>query len=84
MLWCRYDYVFNTAGPVAHQFCLKLCKYEGLVVTTLSSQLASDTFGLCLGFMYNLWVRLAHVSNTLLSVGPRLTVAMMGRISPDY
>jgi len=56
----RYDIVFNTAGSVAHQFCLRLCKYDGYVITTISSQLASDTYGLCLGFIYTTWVRLAH------------------------
>uniref|UniRef100_A0A1B6EVQ0 Enoyl reductase (ER) domain-containing protein n=1 Tax=Cuerna arida TaxID=1464854 RepID=A0A1B6EVQ0_9HEMI len=56
----RYDIVFNTAGSVAHEFCMRFCKYEGFVITTISSQLASDTFGLCLGFMYTTWVRLAH------------------------
>jgi len=56
----RFDIVFNTAGSVAHQFCLRLCKHEGFVITTISSQLASDTFGLCLGFIYTSWVRITH------------------------
>uniref|UniRef100_A0A1B6CFR2 Enoyl reductase (ER) domain-containing protein n=1 Tax=Clastoptera arizonana TaxID=38151 RepID=A0A1B6CFR2_9HEMI len=56
----RFDYVFNTAGPIAHQFCLNLCNAEGVVVTTIATQLASDKFGLILGSIYSTWIRIAH------------------------
>ncbi|XP_075209867.1 NAD(P)H oxidoreductase RTN4IP1, mitochondrial-like [Lycorma delicatula] len=56
----RFNVVFNNAGPVAHQFCLRLCTPEGFVVTPVCSSLASDTYGIILGSLYSGWVRIIH------------------------
>lgn len=60
-----FDVVFNTAGPVAHQFCLNLCSPEGSVITPVCSSLASDSYGFIFGSLYSAWVQLAHVSKTI-------------------
>lgn len=56
----RFDIVFNTAGSVAHNFCLGLCTPEGVVITTVAAQLPSDSFGIFLGSLYSLWIRIVH------------------------
>ncbi|XP_063217439.1 reticulon-4-interacting protein 1 homolog, mitochondrial-like isoform X4 [Bacillus rossius redtenbacheri] len=52
-----FDVIFNTAGVMAHKTCLKFCQPDGLVVTTLANDIASDEFGFVLGSLYALWVK---------------------------
>ncbi|RZF38069.1 hypothetical protein LSTR_LSTR006468 [Laodelphax striatellus] len=56
----RFDVVFNTAGSVAHKFCLDLCLPNGIVVTPVSSTLASDSYGMFFGTLYSAWIRITH------------------------
>ncbi|KAG7163860.1 Reticulon-4-interacting protein 1-like 2 [Homarus americanus] len=53
----RYDVILNTVGQVLHDSCLKHCLPGGVVVTTTSSQLASDSFGYVTGGLYSLYMR---------------------------
>ncbi|XP_047002996.1 reticulon-4-interacting protein 1 homolog, mitochondrial-like isoform X1 [Schistocerca americana] len=54
----RFDFVFNTVGHAADDLCLKFCKDDGLVITTVASPLAADNYGLIFRLLYSLWVRL--------------------------
>lgn len=53
----RYDVILNTVGQVLHEACLKYCLPDGIVVTTSSSQLASDSYGYIMGGLYALYMR---------------------------
>ncbi|XP_042231165.1 reticulon-4-interacting protein 1 homolog, mitochondrial-like isoform X2 [Homarus americanus] len=57
MLREKYDVILNTVGQVLHDSCLKHCLPGGVVVTTTSSQLASDSFGYVTGGLYSLYMR---------------------------
>lgn len=55
-----------------HEPCLKYCLPDGIVVTTASSQLASDSYGYMMGGLYSLYMRARYwfikVTLTTLSV----------------
>lgn len=53
----KYDVILNTVGQVLHDSCLKYCLPGGIVVTTTSSQLASDSYGYITGGLYSLYLR---------------------------
>lgn len=57
MNFFRYDVILNTVGQVLHEHCLKYCLPDGIVVTTASSQLASDSYGYVMGGLYSLFMR---------------------------
>jgi hypothetical protein len=54
----RFDIIFNTEGSVAYEPFLKFCKPGGFVVTTGTSRIASDTYGLFFGSIYAFWIRI--------------------------
>jgi hypothetical protein len=54
----RFDIIFNTEGSVAHEPCLKFCKPGGLVITTETSKIESDTYGFFFGAVYAFWIRI--------------------------
>ncbi|CAH0387393.1 unnamed protein product [Bemisia tabaci] len=56
----KFSVIFNTAGSVAHQFCLQLCSSDGMVISTVNSPLPSDSFGIFLGSLYSIWIRITH------------------------
>ncbi|XP_026274240.1 reticulon-4-interacting protein 1 homolog, mitochondrial isoform X1 [Frankliniella occidentalis] len=53
----RFDVVFNTLGAVVHESCLRFCNDDGIVVTTVATRIASDSYGFILGALYALWVK---------------------------
>lgn len=53
----KYDVILNTVGQVLHDSCLKYCLPGGIVVTTTSSQLPSDSYGYIAGGLYSLYLR---------------------------
>ncbi|PNF39954.1 hypothetical protein B7P43_G15953 [Cryptotermes secundus] len=54
----RFDVIFNTEGSVAYQPCLKFCKPGGFVVSTETSELASDSYGFLFRSIYAFWIRI--------------------------
>ncbi|XP_069157802.1 reticulon-4-interacting protein 1 homolog, mitochondrial isoform X2 [Procambarus clarkii] len=57
MLREKYDVILNTVGQALHESCLKHCLPGGVVVTTTSSLLASDSYGYVAGGLYSLYMR---------------------------
>lgn len=55
---CRFHVVFNTLGAVVHESCLRFCDDDGIVVTTVATKIASDSYGFIFGALYALWVRI--------------------------
>ncbi|KAJ1527130.1 hypothetical protein ONE63_008664 [Megalurothrips usitatus] len=53
----RFNVVFNTLGAVVHESCLRFCDDDGIVVTTVATKIASDSYGFILGALYALWVK---------------------------
>ncbi|KDR22258.1 reticulon-4-interacting protein 1 homolog, mitochondrial-like isoform X2 [Zootermopsis nevadensis] len=53
-----FDIIFNTEGSVAYEPCLKFCKPGGSVITTETSEIASDTYGFFFGSIYAFWIRI--------------------------
>ena len=49
--------ILNTVGQVLHESCLRYCLPGGIVITTTSSQLASDSYGYITGGLYSLYMR---------------------------
>ncbi|KAK7867035.1 hypothetical protein R5R35_005677 [Gryllus longicercus] len=53
-----FDVVFNTVGKNAHEMCLKFCRDDGRVITTIAASLPSDTYGFFIGILYSLFVKM--------------------------
>lgn len=54
----RFNVVFNTLGAVVHDSCLRFCDDDGIVVTTVATKIASDSYGFILGTLYAIWVKI--------------------------
>ncbi|XP_069945410.1 reticulon-4-interacting protein 1 homolog, mitochondrial-like isoform X2 [Cherax quadricarinatus] len=72
----KYDVILNTVGQVLHESCLKHCLPGGVVVTTTSSQLASDSYGYVIGGLYSLYMRARY----WLTKSPWLTGGRWGTV----
>lgn len=57
----RFNVVFNTLGAVVHDSCLRFCDDDGIVVTTVATKIASDSYGFILGTLYAIWIKLQRL-----------------------
>lgn len=82
MLREKYDVILNTVGQVLHEPCLKYCLPDGIVVTTASSLLASDSYGYMMGGLYSLYMRARYwfIKAPWLSGGRWGTLEVKGQV----
>lgn len=78
----KYDVILNTVGQVLHEPCLKYCLPDGIVVTTASSLLASDSYGYMMGGLYSLYMRARYwfIKAPWLSGGRWGTLEVKGQV----
>lgn len=54
----KFDLVLNTVGSFLHESCRSVCRDGGLIISTVASPPASDQYGILLGSLYSMWLRI--------------------------
>ena len=54
----KFDLVLNTVGSFLHESCRSVCRDGGLIISTVASPPASDQYGIVLGSLYSMWLRI--------------------------
>ncbi|KAL0277783.1 UNVERIFIED_CONTAM: hypothetical protein PYX00_004947 [Menopon gallinae] len=56
----RFDVVLNTVGGVGHESCMKLCKPDGIVVSTVPEHILYDDYTFPLSVFHSLFLRIRY------------------------
>ena len=54
----KFDLVLNTVGSFLHDSCRSVCLDGGLIISTVAAPPASDQYGIILGSLYSMWLRI--------------------------
>lgn len=53
--------MFNTAGENQNILCKQLCNEHGIFIPIEPNYIISDSYGICRGFFYTMWLKLIYV-----------------------
>ncbi|XP_068082826.1 reticulon-4-interacting protein 1 homolog, mitochondrial-like isoform X2 [Anabrus simplex] len=76
----RFDVIFNTTDVISYKMCLKFCQPEGIVVTTTPTSISSDTYGIILGCMYSLWMKIVCTLRNCVGASPWSVVQLSPKL----
>lgn len=62
----RFDVVLNTVGGVCHESCLKLCKPDGIVVSTVPEEIPYDDSMFPMSLVQSIYLKTKYLAKVSL------------------